>query len=499
MAVSEPTAPNGPASYDVALIGCGEQAKRFYYPELEALSRRHPVRLRLVVDLADRADAVRGLFVDRQLQPDRLVLVDPAYRERSNLPVEAEEALADLLRRRQLNRLLVITEPKAHKPYVLWGARNSVEVLCEKPLTAVTGLSTHDQSRAWELYADWVEIATSLRQGRVMLVATRRVNEGYRTIYDYLRDFLGRFEVPITHIDGIHAEGMWNLPDEFIFRENHPYRYGYGKLLHSGYHYVDLTTRIAMLNAMLAGKAADELVLTAQATMAGDFFEQFDNARYRDLLATDRFQETLSAGPAAHRYLGETDVQAMGQFRRDGKVLTSVSLSLQQTSVNRRSWNYLPDNLRQDGRLQRERLTVHVGHLLTIEAVARYTTPEEEEATGVVKPFMIQISRNVGVVGGEPYAEIRPGSGNARTLTASARREILQRWLTGDELDSDLLDHQVTILALSAVYASLAQRRDDADPTVSVPLARWVPGHDRVDGQREPVTHASGLEARGVS
>jgi hypothetical protein len=57
MAVSEPTAPNGPASYDVALIGCGEQAKRFYYPELEALSRRHPVRLRLVVDPTARTQS----------------------------------------------------------------------------------------------------------------------------------------------------------------------------------------------------------------------------------------------------------------------------------------------------------------------------------------------------------------------------------------------------------------------------------------------------------
>ena len=25
-----------------------------------------------------------------------------------------------------------------------------------------------------------------------------------------------------------------------ILRDNHPYKYGYGKLLHSGYHFVDL-------------------------------------------------------------------------------------------------------------------------------------------------------------------------------------------------------------------------------------------------------------------
>lgn len=33
---------------------------------------------------------------------------------------------------------------------------------------------------------------------------------------------------------------MWNTEEEIFSREDHPYRYGYGALCHSGYHYIDI-------------------------------------------------------------------------------------------------------------------------------------------------------------------------------------------------------------------------------------------------------------------
>jgi predicted dehydrogenase len=455
-------------SLSVVLVGYGEQARRFYHPTLDALSATLPVRLPLVIDLADRADAIDRWLANRVVRPDRVLLLDPRYREAGHLAPEAEAALDELYRAGQLDRLLVIAEPKAHKPYVLWGVRNSVDVLCEKPLTAVADPAA-DPARAARLYEDYLEIARSIQRGRVVLMAHRRLHQGFRTVVEYLREFIDRFEVPVTYVDGYHAEGVWNMPDEFFTRENHPYRYGYGKLLHSGYHYVELATRVARLNAQLPDKSPDELVLTAQSTGAYDFFGQFDDARYRELLGTDRFDALLAGDPDAARRLGETDVQVMGQYRRDGRVITNLLLSLLHTSANIRFWNELPGDLRRNGRLPHERLTVHIAHLLTIEVFSRYTAPEQAES-GPDNPFVIDVTRNARLVGGEPYERIVPGDGNAAHLAESARQQIVSAWLTGEKVDAELTEHGHAVQLLSAIYASLAARRHGGDATRCVPL-----------------------------
>src|SRR5215813_7780768 len=197
------TIDTGAPPYQVALIGYGEQARRFYHPVLEELSRSHPVVLRLVVDLADRREAVSGFLAQRSLRPERVLYVDPAYREGGEMPPQAAQALADLHARGRLDRLLVITEPKAHKPYVRWGIEHAVEVLCEKPLTAIEGLATADESTAWQLYRDWQEITQALRgrASRVVLMAPRRTHAGFRFVFGYLTEFLDRYEVPVTYVD----------------------------------------------------------------------------------------------------------------------------------------------------------------------------------------------------------------------------------------------------------------------------------------------------------
>lgn len=62
------------------------------------------------------------------------------------------------------------------------------------------------------------------------------------------------YNIPITYIDIYHNDGMWNMPSEFLERENHPYKYGYGKLFHSGYHFIDLVAWLMEVNRETKGK-----------------------------------------------------------------------------------------------------------------------------------------------------------------------------------------------------------------------------------------------------
>ena len=47
---------------------------------------------------------------------------------------------------------------------------------------------------------------------------------------------------------------MWVMTSEFLTRENHPYKYGYGKLFHSGYHFIDLLTWFLEINNLTQNK-----------------------------------------------------------------------------------------------------------------------------------------------------------------------------------------------------------------------------------------------------
>jgi len=76
----------------------------------------------------------------------------------------------------------------------------------------------------------------------------------YHQIYNQkviasLRDRMERWEAPLTSFHLRAAGGVWNLQREFESRDDHPYKYGYGMMMHGAYHYVDLATQILSLNA----------------------------------------------------------------------------------------------------------------------------------------------------------------------------------------------------------------------------------------------------------
>ena len=72
------------------------------------------------------------------------------------------------------------------------------------------------------------------------------------------------------------------MPDEFIYRENHPYKYGYGKLFHSGYHFVDLLTWLLESNNELINKKITKASIYSEAYKPSDFVYNFNNDDYKN-------------------------------------------------------------------------------------------------------------------------------------------------------------------------------------------------------------------------
>lgn len=96
---------------------------------------------------------------------------------------------------------------------------------------------------------------------------------------------------------------MWNLQREFESRDDHPYKYGYGMMMHGAYHYVDLATQILSLNAELFPERQLRLEVSAFGAFPIDQHQRLSQPiarRFQDAYArwsADSMRASVSARP----------------------------------------------------------------------------------------------------------------------------------------------------------------------------------------------------------
>lgn len=82
---------------------------------------------------------------------------------------------------------------------------------------------------------------------------------------------------------------MWVMPSEYISRENHPYKYGYGKLFHSGYHFIDLLTWFLEVNNFTENKKVNNAEMYVSTFNPNDSLTVINDQDYQNLFRTHKF------------------------------------------------------------------------------------------------------------------------------------------------------------------------------------------------------------------
>ena len=260
------------------LVGLGPHAKRIYYSFLEKYRSKYGINLKLLIELDNQSLNVEEYLKERTLQPEKILYIPQNGSNKMGVALDdkAKKELDHLAQKHKIDGIIISTEPKAHKIYAEWALKNNINVLMDKPITTPLYLSTNINS-ANQIYRDYLDLKNLLKQSRskFYVVCQRRNHQGYVFIKNYLKDFMSEYAIPVSYIDIYHADGAWSLPHEFQ-KENHPYKYGYGKLMHSGYHFVDLFAWIAKSNFNLKNAKPNlAKVYTARFT-PNDLFHQID-------------------------------------------------------------------------------------------------------------------------------------------------------------------------------------------------------------------------------
>ena len=386
------------------------------------------------------------------------------------------------------DKIIISTEPKAHKAYLQWAIDNNVDVLIDKPLTSPIGCCNNLLS-AKQIFADFNHLQKSLKnsKSKITVQVQRRYHPGYLSIKKYIEDFIKKYRVPISFLDIYHADGMWNMPNEFFFRENHPYKYGYGKLMHSGYHFIDLL--VFFLEAenkfLPTCKKIDNVSMFVQTFDPKDFFKQIGTDDYSSLFSKDAvcdFTKYLKHTKIGQ--LGEIDVYAIIQFRHQDTVITTASINLLQNSFSRRAWTNLPkDTYKGNGRIRHERLNMQLSSLLNVQVYSYQSHEINKKSTvasgeGSENHFDIAYYRNSDLVGGKTFEKITYGE-NAYLKNSEkeykghnefAREKCFLDFIEGKTSRSCFDSQRVTTLLLSKMYECIYLGRSGKAPYIEFKL-----------------------------
>lgn len=443
----------------IVLAGLGPYARKLYYPLLERYQSAGLLTIDMVVDLESQRRVVEEYLATRTIQPRRVVLVTEDL-DLDSLTAALEKD--DPLHENPAWGCIVATEPRAHQVYAEWAVRQGMHVLLEKPVTA-RDLRVNGPDEALGLAADHHRLNELVEKKGVTVVvqAQRRAHPAYRLVKEILGDIVGEFGVPITYMDIHHADGTWNMPWEFASRDGHPYKYGYGKLLHSGYHFIDLFCWLAEVNQNI-GMPPDRLGLDVFAVDARSIDAQITGDSYERLFGAARLRPYSDLPRPASLPIqpwGETDVVVLARLMNGSGVLTTAVLSLLQSSFSGRSWLELPeDTYKGNGRIRHERVTIQVGPLMAIQ-IHSY----QDGLRDGTSPFQVVVHRNRELVGGEAVTRMTMRSEEDGSVAASdslnirAREQILQDFLAADGRRSGLALHRTTVRVVSAAVAGVAR------------------------------------------
>ncbi|HHK6556487.1 TPA: Gfo/Idh/MocA family oxidoreductase, partial [Streptococcus pneumoniae] len=178
-----------------------------------------------------------------------LVLFDNFIRNVKKLPPQYEEVLKKKVVENNINKAIISTEPRSHKMYIDFCLNNGLDIMCDKPITTpLYTNSFHGASLIMEEYQEMLDMFENSSSQMFEIQTQRRAHKGYIRIKEIISKVVSEYHVPINKITISHSDGTWSMPSETVFRENHPYKYGYGKLMHSGYHFIDLLSFFIEIN-----------------------------------------------------------------------------------------------------------------------------------------------------------------------------------------------------------------------------------------------------------
>lgn len=461
----------------LVLVGLGPHARQKHLPLIGKAIQTGAIRSFEVLELESARDFVESALRQLPVRASRVIYMP----DRRSLGCWYEKLADDVLDGIRNDypdiRIVLSTEPKAHFGYLSWCATRDVPCLVDKPIITPVGPGGDFQPRL--LDEQFESLVRRFERGRFMpsVMTARRHYIEYETARKLAKYYIEQFGCPITNISLYYRDGVWNLPEEFDAREDHPYKYGYGMIMHSGYHVVDILTRLLELNSAIGHSYVASADVNVQGMYPSDQIALNPEPVYGRF--SDGYVPLQSFNGDGSRF-GETDalINLKARNEETHRATTLVSAALLQTGPSIRDWMTLPSaDYNRNGRFPIEELHLSIGFLLGIH-VRIYSVPliYDGPRTKFQTHSEITVFRNPGATGRSSYRR------KTRTWSVpeAARSRLFNDWLADADstsrLDTHRLSHRVFSVIANAADMERQQERKmtlgQAPTTTSLGQAR---------------------------
>lgn len=452
------------------MVGLGPNAIRTYIP----FFCNHSIELLCVVEMESALDAVSEILSTYQIIAE-IITVPEEYRNAKTLCQKTVSQLEHSIAEKGIEYVIINSEAKSHYAYLNFFLKKQLKILLEKPIIAPAKLYEYSDvdclRRNYKTIRRIVDCEDEIYCG---VMCQRRLHYGYTIVRQLLRDTILRYGIPITEIYINHCDGNWMLPQD-LFYENHPYQYGYGKLYHSGYHFVDLLAQLLSLNRNVAKeKRAVSAVVSTDVLSVADEMAIINKDDLKRIFHTEVLPEISAKEKVDFEQFGEKNVYSQFAFRNSAnRTVTVAQISITQIGFSRRAWQIAKkDHYKGNGRIRHEYVNIQVGPLMNIR-VSSYQSKEChqrgdcEHLSGGLDHFDIEVFRNAQLIGGVPYQkfdynDIMRGQkkSHLQGLNEIARERMLEAFFDDRILEvSDIRDHDFGMKLMLAMTEGIVDQK----------------------------------------
>ncbi len=474
------------------ILGFGPHTKRIYHPLLELSAQDDEVNLCAAVDLKSAEQKAREYLKDKNVRPELHFIDSTEVTERA-LSVSLENRLDDIVRRHEINSVIIATEPLVHFPYAKWALKKGLSVLMDKPISSYENVA-NNIDKAKQVASDYYELRRIYQQSQLhhprqifSMMAQRRHQTSFAILKENIESCFNETNCPVTNFQTFHSDGQWRMPTEVVEQHYHPYNQGYGKCSHSGYHYFDIIPYV--LESGLGGdKYYDNAEIFAHAVRPLDVMQQFSLKDYRNLFGTQTFNNSNKFSEEELSLLmqnyGEVDCSSNISLRKGDKTLTSLSINLTHNGYSQRNWVSAKgrDLYKGNGRVSHESHIIQQGPFQNIHFHSYKSDNEYDKDSplvGTKEHLEIYVFRNHKMLGGkhvETYDinDLREREGGNLGLVGKSKSKLYFEFIEGvrgnltrDQIKSEFSKHEAGALLTSAVYQSICHSVHQLNPLVA--------------------------------
>ena len=469
----------------IMLIGCGAHAKRIYLHALKDLESKYANVLKIVVDLEQNKDnviySVSKVFSNVDFCFVKQVTDSQIYQ----LNEDDEKKLDYYVEKYNINGVIISTDPLHHIQYALWALKNNLHILMDKPISTSNNIA-NSVADAERIVTDYKMLIEKYNPQKVFIVNTqRRFFNQFEIVQKKINEISNKYGIPITSFQSTHSDGQWRLPNEILDIDYHGYL-GYGKISHSGYHFIDFASKLIIDSYKSAGKKFDALSVYSRCLKPSGYIQLLNQNNlstiFKNYASVKRFSDEELTNIYKSKNEAEIDAFSIISFENKGDLLTTLTLNLVHNGFSRRATlipNY-NDLYKGNGRVRHEYHNIEQGPLQNIQIHSYQSKKDfnkngdEDFVVGGNNHYDIYIFRNADLIGGEPLEIITAEDvekqfkmDKNKNMNEFARHQAVFDFvsaITGKielkNIKSNITDHYLGVVIMSMMYKSIIQGKE---------------------------------------